>query len=51
MANSTENHDHQIESLLRAQSTLEAILAECRAAGYDGSITLVEFIKTRLQAK
>ncbi len=28
---------------------LEAIFAECRAAGYDGSTTMVEFINNRLQ--
>lgn len=61
MANATEQQsdlsfnaqteEGELESLRRARSTLEMIFAECRAAGYDGSITLVEFIKTRLQAK
>lgn len=46
-----ETEEGELESLRRARATLETIFAECRAAGYDGSITLVEFIKTRLQAK
>jgi len=60
MANVTEHQgdlplnakteEGELESLRRARATLETIFAECRAAGYDGSTTMVEFIKTRLQA-
>lgn len=38
-----------MESSRRARAALETIFAECRAAGYDGSTTMVEFINNRLQ--
>jgi hypothetical protein len=40
--------EDDLESLRRAKVTLEAIFAECKAAGYDGSTTLIDFIKARL---
>lgn len=41
----------EIDMLRSSEDTLGQVLDACKAAGFDGSTTLVEFIKTRLQPK
>lgn len=43
--------EEELIHLRRAKQTLDSITDVCLKAGHDGSVTLVEFIESRIQPK